>query len=176
MCATGGQFSAEAFSPRDDVRCVRYDPRMPSHSREKETRSAITLRGDTSESPRLHSFADDFARQTRLSASDRGRVLVILDELFSNIVRHGYDANGPSGTVEIVLALEDGKLRIELIDDGRPFDPLSAAPPNLDLPLAQRPVGGLGIHIIRNLVGEAHYARKGGYNCLTLSREIDPCL
>jgi serine/threonine-protein kinase RsbW len=146
---------------------------MPSHSREKETRSAITLRGDTSEAPRLHSFADDFARQTRLSAADRGRVLVILDELFSNIVRHGYDANEPSGTVEIVLALEDRKLRIELIDDGRPFDPLGAAPPNLDLPPAQRPVGGLGIHIIRNLVDEAHYARKGRYNCLTLSREIE---
>ncbi|MBV8739959.1 MAG: ATP-binding protein [Alphaproteobacteria bacterium] len=129
-----------------------------------------------SESSRLHSFADDFARQTRLSAGDRGRVLVILDELFSNIVRHGYDANGPSGTVEIVLALEDGKLRIELIDDGRPFDPLSAPPPNLDVPPAQRPVGGLGIHIIRNLVGEAHYARKGRYNCLTLSHEIDPRL
>jgi anti-sigma regulatory factor (Ser/Thr protein kinase) len=96
--------------------------------------------------------------------------------LFSNIIRHGYDANGASGTVEIVLTLEDGKLRIDLIDDGRPFDPLSAAPPDLDLPPAQRPVGGLGIHIIRNLVSEAHYARKGGYNCLTLSRQIDPCL
>jgi serine/threonine-protein kinase RsbW len=176
MCATGGQFSAEPFSPRDDVRGVRYDPRVPSHSREKETRSAITLRGDAAESPRLHSFADDFARQTQLSAGDRGRVLIILDELFSNIVRHGYDANGPSGTIEIVLALEDGKLRIELIDDGRPFDPLSAAPPNLDLPPAQRPVGGLGIHIIRNLVDEAHYARKGGHNYLTLFREIDPRL
>jgi serine/threonine-protein kinase RsbW len=149
---------------------------MPSHSREKETRSAIRLRGETSEAPRLHSFADDFARQTRLSASDRGRVLVILDELFSNIVRHGYDANRPTCTVEIVLALEDRKLRIELTDDGRPFDPLSAAPPNLDLPPAQRRVGGLGIHIVRNLVGEAHYTRKGGYNCLTLSREIDPRL
>lgn len=176
MCVTGRQFTAEPFSRRDDVRCVRYNPRMPSHSRENETRSAITLRGDTSEFARLHSFADDFAHQIRLSGSDRGRVLVILDELFSNIVRHGYDADGASGTVEIVLTLDDGKLRIDLIDDGRPFDPLSAAPPNLDLPPAQRPVGGLGIHIVRNLVGEAHYARKGGYNCLTLSREIDPCL
>jgi len=149
---------------------------MPSHSREKETRSAITLRGETSEAARLHSFADDFARQARLSASDRGRVHVILDELFSNIVRHGYDANRPTGTVEIVLRLDDRKLRIELTDDGRPFDPLSAAPADLDLPPARRPIGGLGIHIIRNLVGEAHYTREGGYNCLTLSREIDPRL
>lgn len=146
---------------------------MQSRLQNPETRSAVTLRNVSEESPRLCSFADDFAQQTRLSAVDRGKLLVILDELFSNVVRHGYDASRPLGTVEVVLSLADKKLCIEMFDDGRPFDPLAAASPRLDLPPTQRPVGGLGIYIVRSLVHEAYYTRIDGRNCLTLLRTVE---
>jgi len=57
-------------------------------------------------------------------------------------------------------------------DDGKPFDPLQAPPPDLSLPLERRPIGGLGIHLIRNLMDEVSYARVGGRNVLKMVKHL----
>jgi len=58
-------------------------------------------------------------------------------------------------------------------DDGVPFDPLAVAPPDTSLPLEQRPLGGLGIHLVRHLVDEVTYERRGDRNVLTLVKAVD---
>jgi len=78
----------------------------------------------------------------------------------------------PPRRIEVVLSLNAGELTIDFSDDGRPFDPLIAAPPDLDQPLADRPVGGLGLHILRSLVDHARYRRDGDRNRLVLTRAI----
>lgn len=142
-------------------------------------KAALTLRNDIAELPRLLAFACDFAGECGIPADEISRLLVILDEVFSNIVRHGYDGAGldgiiAAGTIVVHLSFADRRLGIEVSDDARPFDPLAAAEPDLDTPASQRPLGGLGIHLVRSLADEARYARRGRYNRLVLFRRIPP--
>ena len=70
------------------------------------------------------------------------------------------------------LALEGEILTIQVEDDGKPFDPLEAPPPNLDLPIEDRPIGGLGIYIVRSTVNEIEHRREGGRNILTMQKTM----
>jgi anti-sigma regulatory factor (Ser/Thr protein kinase) len=135
--------------------------------------AALSLCNDLAELPRIVAFATQFAERAGLPAQDLWRLLVVLDELFSNIVRHGYEGLGPDrGHIDLLLFFSDGCLGIELTDDGRPFDPLAVESAELDCPAAQRPIGRLGIPIVRNLVDQARYVRQGERNRLFLSRRV----
>ncbi len=136
-------------------------------------KAALNLRNEMAELPRLTALATEFALQVKLSDNERNRLLLILDELFSNIVRYGYDGQAAHGTIAVRLSLIRGRLAIDVTDDGRAFDPLAAPIPDLDLPAADRPIGGLGIYFVRKLVDEAQYFRRGGRNRLVLTRRID---
>jgi anti-sigma regulatory factor (Ser/Thr protein kinase) len=65
------------------------------------------------------------------------------------------------------------KLCVTISDDGIPFDPLSAAMPNMELPLEEREIAGLGIHLVRNLVHSAQYRRQDGRNIVTFIQELE---
>jgi anti-sigma regulatory factor (Ser/Thr protein kinase) len=64
------------------------------------------------------------------------------------------------------------ELRIEVEDDGRPFDPLAHSAPDLSQPLDKRPVGGMGIHMIRKSMDRVEYRRADGKNILTMTKAI----
>ena len=132
--------------------------------------ASLSLRSDAAELCRVVSFAEDFARRHALSSAERARLLIILEELFTNAVNHGYDGKAPAGRIEIALGLEAGRLKIEFSDDGRPFDPQIRALPDLDQPGADRQIGGLGLHILRSLVDDARYTRDDERNHLVLIR------
>jgi serine/threonine-protein kinase RsbW len=137
-------------------------------------KAALTLPNDIGELPRLLEFASDFGGRSQLPSNEVSCLLVILDELFSNIVRHGYGESKASGTIKVDLSFVRSRLRIVVIDDSPAFDPLTAAAPDLDLPVSQRPTGGLGIHFVRSLIDDARYSRRGERNRLVLVRRIRP--
>ena len=112
-----------------------------------------------------------FGVEHRLPASVVNALNVALDEAVSNAINHGYDA-GVGGEIAVRLRRRPDSVLVEVEDDGRPFDPLQAPPPDLTLPLEQRPVGGLGIHLIRNLMDELSYARVGGRNVLKMAKHL----
>ena len=136
-------------------------------------RASITLRGEAAELVRLEAFAEAFARNCALADDERSRLLVILEELFTNVVEHGYEgAQFAAGGVAVTLGWKHGRLTIDFVDDGPPFDPLAHSAPDLDAPPEQRPIGGLGISIVRALVDEARYWREGHRNHLHLLRRL----
>jgi serine/threonine-protein kinase RsbW len=137
-------------------------------------RAAITLRGEQEELTRLQAFGDEFAHECSLPDDERSRLLVILDELFTNVVTHGQGPHSGGGNITVTLGWRTGRLRISFVDDGPPFDPLALCAPDLDAPGEERPIGGLGIHLVRSLVDEARYRREGGRNHLDLLRYIAP--
>ena len=93
---------------------------------------------------------------------------LVLEELGLNVMDYGYDDG--IHEFEIVLTSEPDTLTIEIIDDGRPFDPLSDTPPPvLEGSIEDRPIGGLGVHLVRELMDELHYRREQGRNHLTLA-------
>jgi anti-sigma regulatory factor (Ser/Thr protein kinase) len=103
------------------------------------------------------------------------RVNLALEELGLNIINHGY-ADG-CHEIEFKLTSEAESVTIEVTDDGKPFDPLQDAPtPDVTAPLEDRPVGGLGLHLVRTLMDEMRYRREGGRNHLTLVKLRAPNL
>jgi anti-sigma regulatory factor (Ser/Thr protein kinase) len=113
----------------------------------------------------------EFVRSCATRAGLSGRRIIDLElaveEAMVNICRYAY--TGRPGEVEIACLDEPGGgLRIEIVDRGRPFNLLDAQKPAFECDIARRKLGGLGIHLIRNVVDEICYRREGGKNCLTL--------
>ena len=94
-----------------------------------------------------------------------------IEELVTNCIKYGYDDSNDH-TIDIVLTVVDGALRIEVIDDGQPFNPLEAPEPDTSLAMADRPIGGLGIHLLRELADEATYERRDRTNRLVLLKRM----
>lgn len=138
--------------------------------KEAPGRAAVSLRPEAAAFARLLCFVEEFGRRNALPSAEQSRLMIVLDELFTNVVEHGHTSAATS--VEIALTLAGGELTIEFSDEGPPFDPLVAAAPDLDQRLADRPIGGLGIHILRSLADRALYRREGGRNHLILARSI----
>ena len=120
-----------------------------------------------SELKRLSEVVEDLGRQEGWPSDLTFRVNLVLEELGLNIINHGNEDRFQE--IQISLISEAESLTIEITDDGKPFDPLNDAPsPDLTGSLEDRPVGGLGIHLVRTMMDELHYRREGGRNHLTL--------
>ena len=102
------------------------------------------------------------------------KVNLVLEELGLNILTHGGKGMKRRPEIDIVLTSEDHALTIEVLDNGHPFDPLQNSPnPDLATTIEDRPVGGLGIHLVRSLMDDLHYQRDAGKNRLTLVARRD---
>lgn len=95
-----------------------------------------------------------------------------LDELVTNVISYGYDDDKAH---EIHISLrerDDGALVVEIVDDGAPFDPFTeATEPNVHAVLEQRPIGGLGVYLVKSLIDHVHYERRDGHNRITLVQD-----
>ncbi len=100
-----------------------------------------------------------------VSARRKSAVRLALDELLSNVIQYAYD---DGGVHRIGVKIDPGiPFVLAIEDDGRPFDPLSDAPaPVLEGPVEDRPVGGLGLHLLRSMGMEMDYRREKGRNIL----------
>jgi serine/threonine-protein kinase RsbW len=139
-------------------------------------KASITLRNQAAELSRLEAFAEAFACDCGLADDERSRLLVILEELFTNVVAHGYGDGFAAGSVAVALGWRPSRLTIDFVDDGLPFDPLTYPEPDLDAPAEHRSIGGLGITIVRGLVDRARYWRAGDRNHLHLVRRLAPAV
>ena len=93
------------------------------------------------------------------------KVNLVLDELSVNIVNY----QGEASEIEVSLAADAEVVRVEICDDGRPFDPLNdALEPDIEAALEDRAIGGLGIHLVREMMDELHYSREDGKNRLAM--------
>jgi anti-sigma regulatory factor (Ser/Thr protein kinase) len=126
---------------------------------------------ERSEIRRVGELAERFGAQAGLSEEDVMSVNLVLDELVSNVIENAYEDTARH-EIHVSMTFEGGELTIRVEDDGREFDPLQKPPPDLDLPLEERPVGGLGIHIVRTVMDAVEYERRDGRNILTMHKTI----
>jgi len=103
--------------------------------------------------------------------ADRRELEVVLDEIAGNIVSHS-DANA----FEVTVEFRDGPRRVVLgfADDGFAFDPLARPDPDTTLSAADRPVGGLGIFMVKRLAADVRYERKRNRNFLFVTKNLRP--
>ena len=123
---------------------------------------------------RITDAVDDLGHRENWSNDLLFRVHLVLEELVLNVIDYGFDDGKDDHELEVVLASEDDKLTIEITDDGIPFDPLQdAKKPDVNAPLEDRPIGGLGVHLVRTMMNEVSYQREDGKNHLTLVAHRD---
>lgn len=132
----------------------------------------LTLRNDLAEIPRLAEAVETFGAALGLPPTLLYPFNLAFDELITNTVSYGY-ADVAEHAIEVRLLWEGDRLSAEVIDDGRPFDPLTQAPePDLDAPLEARRIGGLGVYLVKTLMDEVSYRRDGAYNHLRFAKRL----
>ena len=98
------------------------------------------------------------------------QIELVLEEIGTNIIKYGQDGDRETD-IDITLTSDSTSLRLEIVDSGKPFDPFADAPaPDLDSSVPDRPIGGLGVHLVQELMDEAHYRREDGKNKVTLTK------
>ncbi|MGA9118119.1 MAG: ATP-binding protein [Bacteroidota bacterium] len=120
----------------------------------------------------VFAFVDKALGELRVSPEGAYAAQLAVEELFTNIVKYGQPT---SDEVTISLKRDSGRLVVELTDRGDiPFDPTAAPEVDTSLKLEERKVGGLGIHLIRNLMDEIRYTYSNGRNRITLIKNLEP--
>jgi anti-sigma regulatory factor (Ser/Thr protein kinase) len=114
---------------------------------------------------------DQFGADNGLPDSIIGDLGVALDEALNNIIAYGYE-EGAADEIVVTLSYVPPEVLLEVQDGGRAFDPLQMPAPDLTAPLQDRKVGGLGIHLIRNLMDDVSYTRTVDKNCLRMVKTV----
>jgi serine/threonine-protein kinase RsbW len=141
-------------------------------------RSTIVMRNDSAEVGRLTQWIIEACAAAHIPQKTSFAVQLCLDEAVANILQHGAEgldhAEQPveegvrASTISASLERGDAGLCLDIQDDGEAFDPTAAAPPTPAQTLELMPVGGLGIHLMRQYSSRMEYNRSGGRNRLRL--------
>ncbi len=104
----------------------------------------------------------------------RDDVRLIIEELASNAIDYGgVDASqSPQHELSVNITIDGDLLKLEFRDTGSPYDPLSAPDPDLEADIIDRPIGGLGVYLIRQIAESVGYERSGEYNILRIGLRI----
>lgn len=134
------------------------------------TQLTVSFKNQLTEIERLGQVMAEFAERCQWSPQFLFEVNVSLEELLTNVISYGYDDNQEH---EIILRLffTDGELTAEIEDEGRPFNPLEAAEPDLSQSIEERSIGGLGIYLVRKFMTDVAYKRHDGKNLLILKKK-----
>jgi anti-sigma regulatory factor (Ser/Thr protein kinase) len=107
-----------------------------------------------------------------VAENEFGKLDLILEEILVNVARYAYSPE--SGAVEVAYTqVGPHQLLVEIADFGRVFNPLQADPPDLSRGLAERPIGGLGVFLVRSMVDSIAYRREGDRNVLSFTFPLD---
>jgi serine/threonine-protein kinase RsbW len=101
---------------------------------------------------KIRRFVEEEATALGANPDAVADLVLAVDEAVSNIIVHGYQ--GEAGIIAIEIRGQGDALVVRLFDQATPFDPNDVPPPDLTVPLEQRPYGGLGIYMIRQLVDQ----------------------
>ena len=126
-----------------------------------------------SELERVASFLDELGEEWGLSVSSVLSLNLVLEEALTNIILYSFDDNNQH-IIETNFKIKGNELIISLVDDGQPYDPTLKADPDITLSAEERPVGGLGIFLIKKIMDKVEYQRKTNKNFLILTKNIEP--
>ncbi len=132
---------------------------------------SITLQNDVQQVPQLAAFVEEVAEGIGLNPSTAMSLNLAMEEAVVNVMNYAYPA-GTQGDIDITACKTNGTLTFTITDSGTPFDPTAKSDPDITLAAEDRPIGGLGIMLVRQLMDEVLYERKDNQNILTLKKKI----
>lgn len=114
---------------------------------------------------------DELALAVQLPEETLFQVRLVLEEVLMNVISYGA-GDGAVPHVQLNMAQKDGTLSMEIADNGIAFDPLQLPAPDLDAEIDDRPIGGLGIFLVRELMDSVTYRRDGDWNRLMVTKTV----
>lgn len=133
----------------------------------------LTLTSSLAEIPRVADAAEAFCAPLHPGPRDLHALQLVLEETVTNVITHGYGGR-PGHAFTLELRIEGRRVTAVLTDDAPAYDPLARAEVDVHAPLAERGIGGLGVHLVKKLMDSAAYERRDGCNVLTLARTFAP--
>jgi serine/threonine-protein kinase RsbW len=137
----------------------------------QEVSKNILINNNLSEIERLSKAVAEFGKKNNLSSEVIYDVRLALEEVVSNIINYGFEDNYEH-QISIEMNLQGEILTMKIKDDGKPFNPLEVKNTNLEKPLDEREIGGMGIYIVQQLMDELRYSREKDNNILFLRKHI----
>ena len=131
----------------------------------------VRIENDLSEIPKVDEKLDEFAEQFELPPAIAATFHIIFDDLLNNVISYGFN-DGQRHFIEVGLELTENSLIVSIADDGAPFNPLAEDTPDTQLSIEDRQIGGLGIHLVINMVDDISYQRTADKNVLTLMKSL----
>ena len=132
----------------------------------------LVLGNRVEEIPCLAEFVETICESAGVSHSLMMNLDLALEEAVTNVMLYAYP-EGTAGQVEVECMSEDGLLTFQIRDAGAPFDPTQQADADVTLGVQERPIGGLGIFLVRQIMDDVRYERKNDKNVLTLVKRIE---
>lgn len=127
-----------------------------------------------SELDTIQAGLSNFLRRQAVPEPVIGDTRLITEEVLANIIAYGYDEE--EHCIQLSAMVNNGLLSLEFKDNGKAFNPLAAPLPDLERPVEERPIGGLGIYLIRVLAEKTTYTREAEENVLTVEKTFTPDL
>ena len=113
---------------------------------------------------------EEFFAAHDLSPAITYAVNLSVDELLTNTISYGYNDGNPH-RIDIAVRMDESVVVVEITDDARPFEPSGVPQPDTGASLKDRPFGGLGIFLVREMMNSFRYRRSRGHNIVTLTKE-----
>lgn len=136
------------------------------------SKHSLTLPNDIETIPQLNEFIDTVAEEIGLDMSLTMSLNLAIEEAVVNVMEYAYP-EGEQGNVDIEVIADDKWLTFIISDNGIPFDPTIQEDADTTLSAEERPIGGLGIFLVRQLMDSINYQRENGKNILTLSKKME---
>ncbi len=130
------------------------------------------LPGEAGQLPTALEFLQGFWAAARLPAPLGFTFELALEEVFLNVALHGAEGQIVP-TITLELTADDHEVVLVVSDDARPFDPLTLATPDTSAALEDRPIGGLGVHLVRQMMDTVSYTHEAGHNRLRMTKRLN---
>ena len=133
----------------------------------------LVVDNQMSELSKVVDFLDELGEDWGLPAGLVFSLNLVMEEALTNIILYGFEDNNRH-TIDINFGKSAAEeLSITIIDDGLPYDPTLKADPDLSLSVEERPIGGLGIFLIKKIMDKVEYQRNNNNNFLILTKNIN---
>jgi len=130
----------------------------------------IQITNDLSELERLNLLVEEFGGENNFKTEEEYAIYLCLEEMVTNVISYAWP-DGGEHTIDIRLTVDDESIRVEIDDGGQEFNPVDYGTPDTAAPAEERPIGGLGIHLVKQTMDDMFYQRVDDRNALIMKKK-----
>ena len=135
------------------------------------THKTVRITNQRDQIDNVRKFFDDYSKENKLTEKTVHDIQMALDELLTNIVNYGYE-DSDEHQIDVHFGINNNAVNVEIVDDSKPYNILEQENPDISLSVEDKPIGGLGIFLIKKLMSNVDYYTEEGKNHLVMTKEL----